>query len=191
MRLNLLVLLVFGLSLATGAVDARPLPASAESTLRAGKPWVTVAASGEATAILGAIDIEATPRQVWAVLVDCGQARRIIHNLKLCRVVDKGPGWDVREQVTAGNMFIPDIRNVFRAEYQPYSRITFHRTGGDLKVMRGEWRLEALDGGRRTRVIYENRVDAEVNLPAGMVRAGIKADCGKVLVNLRRVVVEG
>ncbi|MBI1407343.1 MAG: polyketide cyclase [Caulobacter sp.] len=191
MKRNLLISLTIGLTLMGGAAGARPVPASAEATLQSGKPWVTVAASGEATAILGAIDIAATPRAVWAVLVDCGQARRIISNLKLCRVVDKGPGWDVREQVTAGNMFVPDIRNVFRAEYQPYSRITFHRTGGDLKVMRGEWRLEALDGGRRTRVIYENRVDAEVNLPAGMVRAGIKADCGKVLVNLRRVVVEG
>jgi carbon monoxide dehydrogenase subunit G len=180
--------IALGLSLAllAGVVVAAPVPASAEKTLAAGKPWVVVSASGEAALLHGAIDIDASPRQVWAVLVDCAQARKVIANMTVCRVVEKGAGWDVREQVSQGNVFVPTIRSLVRADYTPYTRITFRKAGGDLKAMNGEWRLEARGNG--TRVIYENRVAADIKLPADVVRAGMKADCGKVLVNLRRAV---
>ncbi|MDO9335295.1 MAG: SRPBCC family protein [Caulobacter sp.] len=180
--------LMLGLSMAltAGIAAAAPVPPSAEKTLSAGNPWVTVSQAGEAAAIHGAIDIDASPQKVWAVLVDCAQARKVIANLTVCRVTQKGPGWDVREQVSQGNMFVPTIRNLVRADYTPYSRITFRKVGGDLKTMQGEWRLEAR--GKGTRVIYENRVAADIKLPAEVVRAGMKTDCGKVLVNLRRAV---
>lgn len=179
---------VLGISLAllAGMAAAAPVPPSAEKTLAAGKPWVVVSPSGDAAAIHGAIDIDAPPQKVWAVLIDCAQARKVIANLTVCRVLQKGPNWDVREQVSQGNMFVPTIRNVVRADYTPYSRITFRRTGGDLKAMQGEWRLEPRGAG--TRVIYVNRVSAEIKLPAEVVRAGMKTDCGKVLVNLRKAV---
>ncbi len=183
--------LTLGISLAlavglSGVAGAAPVPSSAEKTLAAGKPWVVVNPSGEAASIHGAIDIDASPRQVWAVLIDCAQAKKVITNLTVCRVMEKGAGWDVREQVSKGNMFVPTIRNVVRADYTPYSRITFRRTGGDLKAMQGEWRLEAR--GKGTRLIYENRVAADIKLPAEVVRAGMKTDCGKVLLNVRRAV---
>ncbi|WGM38976.1 SRPBCC family protein [Caulobacter sp. NIBR1757] len=180
--------MTLGLSLAllAGVATAAPAPPSAEKTLAAGRPWVSVTPSGDAAFIHGAIDIDASPRQVWAVLVDCAQAKKVISNLTVCRVVEKGATWDVREQVSKGNMFVPTIRNLVRADYTPYSRITFRRTGGDLKVMQGEWRLEPR--GRGTRLIYENRVAADIKLPAEVVRAGMKTDCSKVLVNLRKAV---
>jgi carbon monoxide dehydrogenase subunit G len=180
--------LALGISLAllAGVAAAAPVPASAEKTLAAGKPWVVVSPSGEAAAIHGAIDIDASPQKVWAVLVDCAQAKKVIANMTVCRVVEKGANWDVREQVSQGNMFVPTIRSLVRADYTPYTRIVFKKAGGDLKAMNGEWRLEARGTG--TRVIYENRVAADIKLPAEVVRAGMKTDCGKVLVNLRRAV---
>jgi len=92
----------------------------------------------------------------------------------------------VREQITRGNLFIPSIRNVVRADYQPYSLIRFRRVGGDLKAEEGEWRLEPLDGGAGTRVIYVNRVAVNFAAPASLVRAGLKHDTPKVLMSLRR-----
>lgn len=174
------------LALLAGVAAAAPVSPSAEKTLAAGKPWVVVSPAGEAAAIHGAIDINASPQRVWAVLVDCGQAKKVISNLTVCRVVEKGANWDVREQISQGNMFVPTIRSLVRADYTPYTRITFRKAGGDLKQMQGEWRLEARGNG--TRVIYENRVAADIKLPAEVVRAGMKTDCGKVLVNLRRAV---
>jgi len=64
--------------------------------------------------------------------------------------------------------------------------IRFHKVGGDLPIEEGEWRLLALNGGAGTRVIYINRVAANISAPAALVRIGIRHDTSKVLVNLRR-----
>ena len=170
---------------------AGPLPEQAEAVLKTGKPWVSVSQSGEAAMILAAIEIDAPPRTVWAAMLDCARVRKMIANLTVCRIIDSGPGWDVREQVTAGTLFVPTLRSLYRSDYMPFSRIVFRRTGGDLKIMQGEWRLEPRNGGRSTRVIYENRLAAHVLAPASVVRAGLRADCGKVLINLRRVALAG
>jgi len=83
-------------------------------------------------------------------------------------------------------MFLPEIHNVLRADYQPYAAIRFHRAGGDLKAEDGQWRIEPLAGGAGSRVIYVNRVAMNLLAPAFMVRAGMKRDVPKVLINLRR-----
>ncbi len=139
--------------------------------------------------IHAAIDIHAPPKVVWAVMNDCRYIRRLITSAVDCRILegDAGSGgWDVRETVTKGGFFVPTIHNVYRSDYQPYSLIRFRKAGGDLKVEEGEWRLEALDGGAATRVIYVNRVAANILAPAGLVRDGMRRDTAKVLVNLRR-----
>ena len=165
-----------------------PSPA-VQRTLVGGQPWSEVAPSAEGAGLIhAAIDIAAPPKLVWAVMTDCRLAARMIVTLVSCKVVESDPGhaWDVREQVTRGNFFVPGIRNVVRNDYQPYSLIRFHRVGGNLKIEEGEWRLEALNGGTGTRVIYVNRVAANIVAPASLVREGMKRDTAKVLVNLRR-----
>jgi hypothetical protein len=175
------------LSLWATCATAGSLPEQAEAVLKTGKPWVRGSQSGDAAMILAAIEIDVPPRMVWAAMLDCARVRKMIANLTVCRVVDSGPGWDVREQVTAGTLFVPALRSLYRSDYMPFSRIVFRRTGGDLKVMQGEWRLEARNGGRSTRVIYENRRAANVLAPPSVVRAGLRADCGKVLINLKKI----
>lgn len=178
-----ILLLILGLAWPAQAA----VPAAAEPTLKAGKAWVVVTPSGDAAAILGAIDIAAPPRKVWDTMTNCELAKKMIANLIVCRTLQQGGGWDVREQVTKGNLFIPTLRNVIRSDYQPYSRIAFRRIDGDIPVMQGEWILQPLNGGKGTRVIYRNRVKAPIKAPAAVVRAGMKADCAKVLMNLKRM----
>jgi hypothetical protein len=139
--------------------------------------------------IHAAIDIAAPPKVVWSVMNDCRYIRKLITSAVDCRILqgDAGAGgWDVRETVTKGSFFVPSIHNVYRSDYQPYSLIRFRKAGGDLKVEEGEWRLEALNGGTGTRVIYVNRVAANILAPASLVREGMRKDTAKVLVNLRR-----
>jgi hypothetical protein len=81
---------------------------------------------------------------------------------------------------------MPTVHNVFRSDYQPYSVIRFRKAGGDLKVEDGEWLLQPLNGGTATRVIYINHVDANILAPAALVRAVMRRDTPKVMVNLRR-----
>lgn len=169
------------------AATAAVIPAAAAAQVADGEVWVRVVQVGKAARITAAIDIDAPPQRVWAVMTDCAQARRIIANLTVCRTVERGAGWDVREQVTKGNLFVPTLRNLVRSDYQPYRLIRFRSVGGDIQVMEGFWRLEPIRGGKGTRVIYENKVAAPIAAPASVVRAGLKADCAKVLSNLRRI----
>ncbi len=178
-----------GALLAAGPLAAWAPGADAKRSLLDGKAWAEVVPDTDGAAVIrAAIDIAAPPRTVWTVMTDCRLAARMIANLTSCRVTqgDQRQGWDVREQVTRGNMFVPTIRNLVRNDYQPYSLIRFHRVGGDLKIEEGEWRLEALDGGAGTRVTYVNRVAANIVAPAPLVRAGMRRDTPKVLVALRR-----
>jgi len=173
---------------ATPVLAWAPTPQVEQGLLRGGA-WAEVLPDTDGAGMIhAAIDIAAPPRTVWAVMTDCALARRMIANLVSCKVVggDQKSGWDVREQITRGNLFIPSIRNVVRADYQPYSLIRFRRVGGDLKAEEGEWRLEPLDGGAGTRVIYVNRVAVNFAAPASLVRAGLKHDTPKVLMSLRR-----
>jgi hypothetical protein len=160
-----------------------------ERSLAGGQAWAEVLPDTDGAALIrAAVDIQAPPKVVWAVMTDCRLAGRMIANLISCKIVqgDLTHGWDVREQVTRGNLFIPDLHNVVRSEYQPFSLIKFQRAGGDLRIEDGEWRLQSLNGGAATRVIYINRVAVNILAPAFVVRAGIRRDTPKVLLALRR-----
>jgi len=181
-------LMAFAFLAATPVLAWTP-PIDAQKSLAAGRAWADVAPDADGVAVIrAAVDIAAPARTVWSVMTDCRLAARMIANLTSCKVVDgdQARGWDVREQITHGNLIVPTIRNVVRSDYQPYSLIRFHRVGGDLKTEEGEWRLEALDGGAGTRVIYINRVAANIAAPAALVRAGMRHDTPKVLLALRR-----
>ncbi len=178
--------------LGTSAVAWAP-DVGEQAILASGRPFSEVIpATGGAGQIQAAIDIAAPPRIVWTVMNDCNGLNRIILSITSCKILggDSRNGWDIREQITKGNLIVPTIRNVVRNDYQPYTHIRFRKAGGDLKVEEGEWRLEPLNGGAGTRVIYVNRVAANIVAPAVLVREGMKRDTAKVLVNLRRVCVE-
>ena len=161
--------------------------------LSAGQPYSEVSSAADGAGLIHAvIDVPAPPKLVWTVMNDCRVIQKLITSAQSCRVIqgdaDHG-GWDVKETVTKGYLFIPSIHNVYRSDYQPYSLIRFRKAGGDLKVEQGEWRLEALNNGSATRVYYENLVAADIMLPASLVREGMRRDTAKVLVNLRKEVL--
>jgi hypothetical protein len=113
---------------------------------------------------------------------------RFIPGLEGCRVIARDPAgrWDVREHLISWIWFLPDVRSVFRSDYDAPKRMRFHRIGGTLKRSDGEWRLQALDGGRATRVTYDATLSAEIPAPKFLVEAALKRDIATVLRQLRR-----
>jgi hypothetical protein len=177
------------LTLAGSAALAWSPTIAADRDLRDGRPVSEVESAADgAVQIHAAIDIPAPPKVVWAIMNDCSKYNRLVVTTTSCRVVqtDAGHTFEVREIVTRGNLIVPTMRNIVRVDLQPYTLMRFKKAGGDLKVEQGEWRFEALDGGAGTRVIYENLLNADIAAPAPLVRAGMRRDTAKVMMNLRR-----
>lgn len=193
MRRTAILMTAAVLALAPVAVAARGLTADAVAVLLTGKPWVAVNVDpgGDGALIQAAIDIPAPAEKVWRTMTDCRNAMKMITSLTSCKVLQQGPGWDIREQITRGGPLLPTIRNVYRSDYEPYRRIRFQRVDGDLKTMKGEWGLLPLNGGKGTRVTYENHMSVRILAPPPLVRAGLRKDTPKVLENLRRLVAGG
>jgi len=184
MRLFLMSLVVW---LAAAPAGAAELSARAWAALDRGKPFVEVTSEGDGASglIRGAIDIAAPAEVVFKVIADCDLAPRMVASLKSCKVLERDPAgrWDVREEISKMT-FVPSVRNVFRSDYEPPSRVSFHRTGGDLKVFAGEWRIEPRPGG--VRVFYENRVSTPFRVPGYLARMALRMQVPQALEALRR-----
>lgn len=183
------LILMAGLAVVLAAEPARAfdLPARAEAMLERGRPWVEVRqdADGRSGRVRAAIDIPASKETIWAKMLDCDAALRMVANLKSCKVLDRDPQgrWDVREQVSRA-AFLPSVRNVYRSDYDRPNRIDFRRTGGDMEVFEGGWRLESrLDG---VRVTYEARASTPFTVPGWIARATLRHDVPAALLALRR-----
>jgi len=179
--------LAVGLGPAAAAFDLTP---RAQAALARGEAYADVSPDPDGISghVRGVIDIDAPPELVWKVMTDCATAGKLITNLASCRVMsgDQRRGWDVREHVTRRNLVFPGLRIVFRSDYEPVSRIRFRLVEGDLKAQQGEWRLQPLNGGRGTRVFYDNRLAVDWPVPRSLIREALRKDVPKVLVNLRR-----
>ena len=173
---------------ASTAVDALLAKRLAAGEIIVDVTAVPDTSGGRVTALL---DLPASQRRVWEVMLDCKRSVKIADNLKSCKVTSADPNgrWDVREHLVQWVWPLPTIRSVFRSEYLPFDSIRFQRVEGDLKALIGIWRLESLDSGRVTRLRYEAIVDPGVTLPGFLVRSTMEADFRKTLAALRREIV--
>jgi carbon monoxide dehydrogenase subunit G len=172
---------------AAGAACAADLPERAQAQLARGRPFVEVSpgADGSSGVILAAIDVAAPQSVVWNVMTDCELAPKMVANLKSCRVLDRDPQgrWDVREEVSKMT-FAPSVRTVYREDFDPPRSMAFHRTGGDLNVFEGDWRLEP--HGDQVRVTYQAHVAAPFAVPGWIARFALRHDVPMALLALRR-----
>jgi len=172
------LLALLALSVATPVLAAEPAPAVV----------VTSDPDGGAGIITAVEDIDAPRQTVWDIMVDCSRVAKMMASVKYCRVLQRDPSgrWDIREQVTKATI-MPGARVVMRSDYDAPHTVEFHRTDGDFRILEGEWRLEPLDGGTRTRLFYRTRVSSPVPAPAFIVRAMLRGNLTASLENLRTV----
>jgi hypothetical protein len=180
----LAILLAFAVSSPAAALDLGP---KAQALLDRGRPYaeVTPGPDGTSGVIRAAIDIAAPIGAVWSVMTDCDLAPKMVANLKSCRILERDPQgrWDIREQISRMTL-LPSVRSVFREDFEPPNKMTFHRTDGDLDVLEGEWRLT--QHGERVRVTYEARVAAPFSVPGWMARLALRHDVPMALLAMRR-----
>ena len=172
---------------AAGPARAVDLPDRAQDLLARGRPFVEVSPGpdGSSGVILAAIDVAAPQAIVWSVMTDCDLAPKMVANLKSCRVLDRDPQgrWDIREEISKMT-FAPSVRTVYREDFDPPRAMAFHRTGGDLSIFEGAWKLEPR--GDQIRVTYQARVAAPFAVPGWVARLALRHDVPMALLALRR-----
>jgi carbon monoxide dehydrogenase subunit G len=134
------------------------------------------------------IDIAAPPPVVWSTILDCERAARMTPSVKRCTVLSRDAGGrvELREHVVKWSFLLPALHSTSRLTLEPYRRIAFRCEGGDIKDCEGQWLLEPLDGGKGTRVTYENRAIAPFGLPNGLTTMAMRRDVPEALRALRR-----
>jgi ribosome-associated toxin RatA of RatAB toxin-antitoxin module len=133
-----------------------------------------------------AILIDAAAEPIWEVINDCRQTPEFIPGLKSCRVLQHDGTGDLIEHRMQISRLLPEVKYVFRAEYQGNRRIDFKRTSGDLREFEGSWVLESVHGGKpRTLVVYSVFLDAGFLLPQWAMQLLLRQDLPGVLLALR------
>jgi len=133
-----------------------------------------------------AILIDAAAEPIWKLINDCRQTPQFIPGLKSCRVLQQDGTGDLIEHRMQISRLLPEVKYVFRAEYQQNKRIDFKRMSGDLKEFEGSWVLKSLQGGKpRTLVIYSIFLDAGFLLPQWVMQLLLRQDLPGVLLALR------
>lgn len=174
------------LLVSAGAAWAWNPPADAVKTAQTGKVWFLVTPDQEGGVQLAraVVDINAPPPVVWKLMTDCAAVRRIIPSNRGCRVLDRKPGFEVIEYILKTPL-MPNVRSVFRQDEELQKRLVITRIEGDLKVLNGEYTLQALPGGR-TRVSQEMRMQPGFPAPGPLVRDFLRGELSNGLANLKR-----
>lgn len=134
-----------------------------------------------------AILIDAAAEPIWEVINDCRQTPEFIPGLRSCRVLQQDGTGDLIEHRMQISRLLPEVKYVFRAEYQRNRRIDFKRTSGDLKEFEGSWVLESVLGGKpQTLVVYSVFLDAGFLLPQWAMQLLLRQDLPGVLLALRK-----
>jgi carbon monoxide dehydrogenase subunit G len=149
------------------------------------------AGAGGRRAVAAAVLIDAPPQRVWEVMTDCPRAPEFVPGLRECRVLTtEGDRRTIAHRVKISSL-LPEMRYTFREVQQPWHRIDFVRTGGDLREMQGSWTLEELDPGQRTLVRYRVSMDPGFLAPMWLVRQALRRNLPSLLAALRERVERG
>ena len=164
-----------------------PLTAEEERAVKSRQAVVRVEPDGSSEGIVhGAIDINASPAQVWRVMLDCARATKFVEGLTHCDVlkVDADGSGDVRRHIIQWAWFLPEMESVIRSMYVRERSIAFRKVSGSFSKLEGAWTLEPLPG-EKTRVRYEARVGIPVFVPNSIVVAALQQDLPRTLSALR------
>jgi uncharacterized protein YndB with AHSA1/START domain len=137
--------------------------------------------------VRAAVEIAASPEEVFRTLTDCSKALKFVPHLEHCEVLETAPdgSWQIVEHQVDHGWFAPKARYVFRAEYEDFRRIRFSHVSGDLRENEGTWEFTPAKGGESTIVTYNARVVPRSYVPRWLMRSALRSDLPTMLKGLR------
>lgn len=136
-----------------------------------------------------AFDVDVAPDVLLATLWSVAHFPRLFPDVKESRVLrDEGDELDVEYRIDA---VLKEVRYVLRRTLDRATRtIAWRELSGDLRRVRGSWRVEATDAAGRARVTYSAFVDPGRFVPTGLVRDLAMRKVNEMAERVRRVAAE-
>ena len=145
--------------------------------------------SGHAIDLAAEGDIDAPPDVVLKVLTDYGSHPKWVHGLSVSQVLDRRDGaLDVSQRLHLPMLDDRDFAMHVTWKGSGDAREIHFATTNDkcptppdkgvvrVPLHEGSWRLEPVDGGRRTHAVYRFRMELGGNLPMWMARGRAAKD---------------
>jgi ribosome-associated toxin RatA of RatAB toxin-antitoxin module len=138
--------------------------------------------SGSASAT---VKIHARRQVVWSLITSCAEELKLVPGLVGCEVLETAPdqSWQRIRHVMNYSWLLPRLTFEVRASYDEPSRVSIERISGDLRVLRGSWRLQGV--GDDTIAHYTVDLAPGFWVPHWMVRSALRRDLPKMLRALR------
>jgi carbon monoxide dehydrogenase subunit G len=133
--------------------------------------------------------VEVPPDPLLDILWSPANFGRLFPDIEDARVVREDEATtDVAYRIDA---VVRPIKYVLsRALDRKARTITWREIGGDLRRVRGGWRVEPSPGPSASRVTYSAFVDVGFFVPTGLVRNAAKRKLGEMVERIQRVAVE-
>ena len=125
-----------------------------------------------------AIEIAAPAERVFRTMTDYAQALKFVPHLSRCAVLETAPdgSWQTILHEVHYGWFRPRAAYVFRAEYEPFERVSFSGVRGDFQENEGVWELMPRHDGAATVVTYGAQVAPRFFVPRWIALASLKRD---------------
>jgi ribosome-associated toxin RatA of RatAB toxin-antitoxin module len=138
--------------------------------------------SGSASAT---VKIHARRQVVWSLITSCAEELNMVPGLVGCEVLETAPdrSWQRIRHMMNYSWYLPRLTFEVRASYEEPSRVSIERISGDLRVLRGSWRLQSV--GDDTIAHYTVDLAPGFWVPHWMVRSALRHDLPKMLRALR------
>jgi hypothetical protein len=138
--------------------------------------------SGSASAT---VRIHASREIVWSLITSCAESLRMVPGLEVCDVLEtaQDQSWQRIRHVMNYSWYVPKLTYVLRATYDPPTKVTIERVGGDLRMLRCSWELR--NDGDYTIARYMVDLAPGFWVPNWIVRTALRKDLPKMLSALR------
>jgi hypothetical protein len=149
------------------------------------KVAVTLDAAEQSGSASATVRIHARRQVVWSLITSCTEELNMVPGLVGCEVLETAPdgSWQRIQHKMNYSWYLPRLTFEVRASYDEPSRVSVERVSGDLRVLRGSWRLRS--EGEDTIADYTLDLAPGFWVPHWMVRSALRRDLPKMLRALR------
>ncbi|MCZ6675231.1 MAG: hypothetical protein O7C75_20040 [Verrucomicrobia bacterium] len=123
-----------------------------------------------ATAIL----IKAPESSVWNIMLDQERIPEYLKDCKLSQIKESGDTWKIVEHRMKVHPLLPAIQYVFREDYGSDYFIEFQRLSGNIKELKGWWKIVPNDDLGGVVLMYSVFVDVGWYIPKSWIKNGMQ-----------------